>query len=269
MHDGHPIDTLLDLGQRVRGHQHRRAARAQAVDGVEHLHARGRIEPAGRLIEQQQPGLADQCLGDAQALAHAFGIGGHAPPRGRGNADACQQVRVARGRTALQARVEGHQFDCRHGAVKRHVLGQEAQRAPRLGAAAPCRVLALYLDPSRAGADQPQQQLDQRRLAGAVVADQRRHLARSQRQTNVLDGDQRPVALGDLDPLRDRRHGSGTAGLGTRTGRISGALSKTPPGYSAGKRACAQRTSCTAGLLVSSLACGRVQRISSMTSLGR
>src|SRR5690606_27791662 len=92
-------------------------------------------------------------------------------------------------------------------------------------------------------------------------------LPRFEAERYVLHRGHRAVAPGDRPPFGDTGHGE--AGGGTRTGRISGALSMTPPGYSAGKRACAMRTSCTAGLLMSALAAGSVHSTTSITSLGR
>src|SRR5690606_33616606 len=141
-----------------------------------------------------------------------------------------------------------------HGAVKGDVLWQKAERLARFGAACAGRVEFGNPHLALVGPDQPQQQLDQRRLAGAVMADQRGHFAGIERKRNVLDRRHTAVTLGDLLPMRDTTHDA--AGSGTRTGRISGALSMTPPGLSAGKRAWAQRTICTAGLLISDLAAG-------------
>ena len=53
------------------------------------------------------------------------------------------------------------------------------------------------------------------------------------------------------------RHGASRASAGGRGGRISGAVSITPPGWIAGNRDCAQRTTCTAGLFSSSFGGGR------------
>ena len=54
-----------------------------------------------------------------------------------------------------------------------------------------------------------------------------------------------------------------------RSGRISGWLSITPPGSSAGNADCDQRTSCTAGEPIKSFAAGWVHSTWSMLSFGR
>src|SRR5690606_27202487 len=137
----------------------------------------------------------------------------------------------------------------------------------RLGALRTGRIEARHAHAALIGPHQPEQQLDQGGLAGPVVADQRGGLAGAQRQADVAHGDDIAIAPGHAAPLRDRAHRDACPAIAG--GRISGALSTTPPGYRAGNRACAHRTICTAGLLTSTLACGSVHRISSITSLGR
>ncbi len=46
----------------------------QPADQQPHVAHAGRIEPGGRLVEQQQLGVAQQCGGDPQALAHAVRV---------------------------------------------------------------------------------------------------------------------------------------------------------------------------------------------------
>jgi len=193
-----------------------------------HVAARGRIEPAGGLVEQHQARRSDQGLRDAQALPHALRIGRHAPVRRVRDAHALEQRAVVATRFALEPGVERHQFAAGHRAVEADALRQKADRAPRLGAAAACGVDARDADAARGGPDQPEQQLDQRGLARAVVPDQRGHLPGLQAERDAVDCGHAAIALGDRAPLRDQRHGDG--GGGTATGRISGALSTTPPG---------------------------------------
>src|SRR3546814_14161477 len=84
----------------------RRALAAQRVDSAVEVGARGGIEPAGRLVEQQQLRLADQRLRQTETLAHALGKGGNPAAGGGGKADAPEQVIERVGRRALQAGVE-------------------------------------------------------------------------------------------------------------------------------------------------------------------
>ena len=59
---------LLDV---VRRHQDRRALRAERVDQRPELLAHLRVEPDGRLVEEDEARAVDECAGDQQPPAHA------------------------------------------------------------------------------------------------------------------------------------------------------------------------------------------------------
>ena len=61
----------LDLVQQVRGEQHGAAPVGVAAEQVAHPADAGRVEPVGRLVEDQHLGVAEQRGGDAEPLAHA------------------------------------------------------------------------------------------------------------------------------------------------------------------------------------------------------
>src|SRR5439155_10631774 len=61
----------------------------------------------------------------------------------------------------------------------------------------------------RAGRVDARQRLDQRRLAGSVLAAQRVHFAGAQIERHVAQSGDRAEALRDLVGLEDRRHGVG------------------------------------------------------------
>ena len=68
----------LDLAEQVAGHDDGDTELgAGALDEVEHLVATGRVEPVGGLVEQQQPRVMDQRLGQLDALLHARGVAAH------------------------------------------------------------------------------------------------------------------------------------------------------------------------------------------------
>ena len=74
----------------------------------------------------------------------------------------------------------------------------------------PVRVRMAYaapeqLDRAAVGDIGTRQDLDQRRLAGAVLADQRQHLARRKLQIDRVQRDDAREALGDLAHREDRR----------------------------------------------------------------
>ncbi len=110
--------------------QHRRSAPAQRLHDLVEAEPERRVEPGGRLVEQQQARLAQQRLRQPQPLAHALGIGPDAPSGGL-----CQPDRSSSGSTAtrgaLETGVEAQQLAARQRGVEGDVLGQEADVAPR------------------------------------------------------------------------------------------------------------------------------------------
>ena len=78
----------------------------------------------------------------------------------------------------------------------------ELERLPRRGDR---RLDAVDPDRARHRADQPGEDADQGRLAGAVLAEQAVHLARRERQADVVVREHARERLGDPDQLDDRR----------------------------------------------------------------
>ncbi|MCY1554942.1 hypothetical protein D9M68_915560 [compost metagenome] len=123
--------------------------------------------------------------------------------------------------------------------MKRYALGQIAKR-PANAEIALRRIFAEDAYLTGGWADKPEQQLDQRRLAGAIVADERDGLA-------FVEGEREFPQRINLAAISFRNpfdaNGRGHGHCSFRTGiAISGWLSVTPPGRSAGNRAWAQRT---------------------------
>src|SRR5690606_16233254 len=157
-----------------------------------------------------------------------------------------------------EACIEGKGLSPGKRRIERDVLGQIAEPAPRRELAGGW-ILPENPDLPSCRLNKPEHELQQRRLAGAVVADQRDSLAGGKLERDIPHGLDRTVALGDANDLHRRCHGRPVS-IGRAGGAISGRLSTTPPGSSAGNWACAQRMTCTAGLLISTFACGAVQR---------
>jgi hypothetical protein len=65
-----------------RGEQDGDPAGDQVPDDAPHLHPAARVEPGGRLVQEQHPGPADQAGGQVQAPPHAAGVGLRRPVRG-------------------------------------------------------------------------------------------------------------------------------------------------------------------------------------------
>ena len=69
--DADAVGRALDLGEDVAGDEDRAAVLAVGVDRLAHLADPVRIEPADRLVEDQQVRLVDERADEAQFLAHA------------------------------------------------------------------------------------------------------------------------------------------------------------------------------------------------------
>ena len=69
--DRDPVGELLGLVEVLRGEQHRGALAGELLDGLPHLDPRLRVEPGGRLVEEDHRRVADQAHRDVEAAAHA------------------------------------------------------------------------------------------------------------------------------------------------------------------------------------------------------
>jgi hypothetical protein len=176
--------------------QDRDAAAAQLLQQVAHDPPAGGVQRAGGLVEQQQPGTADQRLRDAQALLHALRHRLHTPGRRVAEAHELEQL-GALGRPALragQALVQDQQLVGRRPAGEAEELGQIAERAPRRRRA---RGRAADAHAAAGRSHQPAGALDQRRLPGAVGTEQSDELALAHDEIDAAEGVGGAVALGE------------------------------------------------------------------------
>ena len=72
--DRQAVAELLDLAHQVRGEQHGDALVGEPPDEPAHVAHPARVEAGRRLVEQQQPRLAQQRRRDAEPLAHAVRV---------------------------------------------------------------------------------------------------------------------------------------------------------------------------------------------------
>ena len=72
--DDEVVGDDLDLVQQVRGQQDGAAAVGVVAEQVAHPPDAGRVEAVGRLVEDEDLGVAEQRVGDAQPLPHAEGV---------------------------------------------------------------------------------------------------------------------------------------------------------------------------------------------------
>ena len=66
---------LLDLAQHVGGDDHRATPFDVLVQHIAHRPDLGRVEAVRRLVEDEEIGLAEHGLRDAEALTHALAVG--------------------------------------------------------------------------------------------------------------------------------------------------------------------------------------------------
>ena len=86
------VGERVGLLQVLGGEQHRRAVGDQRADHVPHVLALGRVEPGGRLVQEDHVGGADQAGGQVEPPAHAAGVGLGLPVRGVGQVEPVEQL---------------------------------------------------------------------------------------------------------------------------------------------------------------------------------
>ena len=236
------VGDAQHLAEPVRDVQHRLAVAAQAFDDREQPLGVVARQRRGRLVEDQQFGLAQHAarqrqqgalrrrqLGDqagqrqfeAERGATGFGRFAHAAPR--------DQRPAARERHADEEVVERRQrrdqlrllVDHRDAPPRRLLRRREADR------------LAVPAQAAVVGRVDAGQHIDQRRLAGAVLADQRMDFAAADRQVQAAQRRDAREALADPHDIELHR-------------RIMPARSGRSPAHRRGAPAC-RRTTANAG----------------------
>ena len=200
MDDGHAIGHRLGLGHLVGGQQHRHASGTLLADELSDRDATVEIDAGGRLVEEQDPRLADQGQCQAEPLLLATG---ETAPRGVGLS---LEIESAEQRGWLQGVVivRGIEPEClggRHDRVDPALLEHDADRADQLA------VLGNGIesedgDGSLVGSPVPLKGLDGGGLARAVGTQEGEHLSVAHVEIEVVDGGLVSVAhdeSGDAD----------------------------------------------------------------------
>ena len=174
-HD-HGVAGALDVLEHVRREQHADAEVArEPAHELEHLVAALRVEAVRGLVEHDQLGRVHERLRELDALAHA---GRERPDQAQALLlEADLEEHLARAQHGDAARQSAQLAEVHHEVARRHpagqalVLGHVADAPPQLEAA---RGGVDAEQPRRAGVglDEPEQRPHQRRLAGAVGAEQ-------------------------------------------------------------------------------------------------
>ena len=196
--DRDAVADKLHVGELMRGQEDRPAFLFQPQDQVADVAVRDRVKARRRLVEEQQLGIVDERLRDADALEHAFGERAQRLLAGSLQADHLQQLVHAllldRAGQAEQAAVEADHFRSGHMLIEVGRLGQVGDLLLDINVAGG---LAQNQDLARRREDQAQQSLDGRGLARAVGAEEAENLALVDIQADVVDG-------GDLFVLLDQ-----------------------------------------------------------------
>ena len=200
-HDRDAVAQLLDLLQLVRHEDHHQPVGGEAAEDVEQLVALGRGDPRRRLVEDEQPGAEPEQAGDLQLLALADrqragdGVGVEREAvalRPRRRAARARRLRSRRAPPGLASRKLSSTVNGTNTRGSWWSIPMPAAMASRGDASASAR--AVELDLAGIGADEPGQHLHQRRLAGAVLAEQAVQLAGGDVEVDAVVGAQRPVA---------------------------------------------------------------------------
>ena len=177
-----------DVVQVVRDEHDGETLLGQARDELEHLLGLGDAERGGRLVEDDEPRVPHDGAGDRDRLALAAGERGDRLPDGANRRDGETLHRLCRARLHLgllepleevvRLAAEVHVLDDVEVVAEREVLVHDLD--PELGGVlrpVDRNRRAVEEDLAAVGRVDPGDTLDQRRLAGAVVADERHHLA--------------------------------------------------------------------------------------------
>ena len=210
--DDEAVAQLLGLIHVVRGEDEGRAALLEAEQAVPQDVARLRVEPGGRLVEQQDAGVVDEAARDREAALHAAGelvdlaLGLVSQLR-----EVEQLVGLLRADLAGQAEVAAVDVEVLAG-VELTVEVVLLRHDPQAGADLGPMVVGIEAEdaqtPARAGRDGADH-LHRRGLARAVRAEQAERLPRRDLERQAVDREEVGLALDlvGLDEVLGFDHG--------------------------------------------------------------
>lgn len=146
---------------------------------------RDRVEAGRRFIQKDQPWPPNQRLGKAETLEHTFRISTDSPFGCIRKTDPVEQRQGGGRAFPLESCIEGQ-----------HLLagerGREGDRFRQVGRTGAGSVTAgnssQHRDVAAVAFQKSQHNLEQRRLAGAIVTEQRDPFARIERKGDIVDG---------------------------------------------------------------------------------
>jgi len=186
--DGDATAQGFGVGQHVRTEEHRAAAIAQAQDERAHVAAAERIEPRHRLVEKEHLGIVQQRLREADALEHPLRELAQRQPALGGDADAVERGRDAAppigGVHPEQPAVVVEQLLGGQVIVEVGIFRQVADAAADGDVADGASEDLCF---AAGGKHQLHQQLQRRRLAGAVGTEKAEDLARLDFEAQTIE----------------------------------------------------------------------------------
>ena len=207
VHHDDAIAQPLGLLDVVGDEHHRRAAVADAADHVPGVPPADGIEVLGQLVEEHELGPADEGEGDEQALALAAGQGAERASPEAGEVPLLGELAERTG--ARVQRREQPQRLADTQLVRQGGVLQLGADAPAQAVAGRRRVEAEHARRPAVGPAQALEDLDRRRLAGSVRAEQAEQLAAPDGEGHVAEDLGRSVALAQpVDFHKVVRHAS-------------------------------------------------------------
>ena len=216
-HD-HPVRRRHHLAELVRDEDRRQPLGHRKPQGAKQRLRLARRQHRRRLVEDQDARVAVERLQDLGALALADrqvahpSVRIHVEPEPLAErADARPRRRPPIARPPQRRGPERDVLQHRHVVGQREVLVHHAHaRRERRARLAGRQRPAEDLDAARIRHVVAEEDVHQRGLAGAVLAEERDHLAAAQFEAHAVIGRQRPEALGDpVEPQDDGRVGRG------------------------------------------------------------
>src|SRR4051812_41709672 len=203
-----PVGHLLSLLDVVGGENDRDAGRAQAAHQAPHILAQFYVNAGRRFVQEQDLRLVRESFGDQNAPLHAAGQGSDLVvllvPQGQ-----VPQYRLDVGRVgalAEQPAAETDRGPHRFERVRSQLLGHEAD----LGAGGPVvgdDVVSVGENAAFGRVHDAADDVDQRRLAGAVGAEQRKNLAPTDVQVDGPESlETRRIGFREVRDGDDGRH---------------------------------------------------------------
>ncbi len=89
---GELVGELVGLVEVLGGEKHGGPRTDQLADDLPHGSAAAGVEPGGRFVEEDEPGVTDEGHRQVEPASHASRVGGCRPPGGVGQVEAVEQL---------------------------------------------------------------------------------------------------------------------------------------------------------------------------------